>query len=195
MFKRDGKFHKRWFVLKGNLLFYFEKKGDKEVLGMLLLEGCTVELSAEENDQQYCFSLNFVYPSEDRSYYLATLDQMTLESWMKAITCASYEYVRIMVTELQRQLEEIDNRNNKNQTALKNESVPSRPPRQRQNPFNKPSSHSSTLTTTSAGNKFLYTFCIFNCSFTLSVFPSLSFNFCNNKIYFFIVLLFVNCFT
>lgn len=39
-FKRDTKFNKRWFVLKGNLLFYFEKKGDKEPLGLLLLEGC-----------------------------------------------------------------------------------------------------------------------------------------------------------
>lgn len=40
-FKREMKFQKRWFVLKGNLLFYFEKKGDKEPLGLLLLEGCT----------------------------------------------------------------------------------------------------------------------------------------------------------
>lgn len=33
---------KRWFVLKGNLLFYFERKGDREPLGMIILEGCTV---------------------------------------------------------------------------------------------------------------------------------------------------------
>lgn len=39
-FKREMKFQKRWFVLKGNLLFYFDKKGDKEPLGLLLLEGC-----------------------------------------------------------------------------------------------------------------------------------------------------------
>lgn len=37
------KFQKRWFVLKGNLLFYFDKKGDKEPLGLLLLEGCKDE--------------------------------------------------------------------------------------------------------------------------------------------------------
>lgn len=35
-------FQKRWFVLKGNLLFYFEKKGDKEPTGAIILEGCTV---------------------------------------------------------------------------------------------------------------------------------------------------------
>lgn len=33
---------RRWFVLKGNLLFYFERKGDREPLGMIILEGCTV---------------------------------------------------------------------------------------------------------------------------------------------------------
>ena len=35
-------FQKRWFVLKGNLLFYFEKKYDKEPVGVLIVEGCTV---------------------------------------------------------------------------------------------------------------------------------------------------------
>jgi PH domain len=39
-FKREMKFQKRWFVLKGNLLFYFDKRGDKEPVGLLLLEGC-----------------------------------------------------------------------------------------------------------------------------------------------------------
>ncbi len=35
-------FQKRWFVLKGNLLYYFEKKNDKEPIGVLIVEGCTV---------------------------------------------------------------------------------------------------------------------------------------------------------
>lgn len=35
-------FQKRWFVLKGNLLFYFEKRQDKEPLGAIILEGCTI---------------------------------------------------------------------------------------------------------------------------------------------------------
>ena len=35
-------FQKRWFVLKGNLLYYFEKKYDKEPVGLLIVEGCTV---------------------------------------------------------------------------------------------------------------------------------------------------------
>ncbi len=35
-------FQKRWFVLKGNLLYYFEKKTDREPAGVLIVEGCTV---------------------------------------------------------------------------------------------------------------------------------------------------------
>jgi hypothetical protein len=35
-------YQKRWFVLKGNLLFYFEKRGDKEPVGVVVLEGCTI---------------------------------------------------------------------------------------------------------------------------------------------------------
>lgn len=33
---------RRFFVLKGNLLFYFEKKGDREPLGLIVIEGCTI---------------------------------------------------------------------------------------------------------------------------------------------------------
>lgn len=33
---------RRYFILKGNLLFYFEKRGDKEPLGVIILEGCTI---------------------------------------------------------------------------------------------------------------------------------------------------------
>lgn len=35
-------YQKRWFVLKGNLLFYFDRKADKEPVGVIILEGCTI---------------------------------------------------------------------------------------------------------------------------------------------------------
>ncbi|KAH8039916.1 hypothetical protein HPB51_009172 [Rhipicephalus microplus] len=41
-------YQRRWFLLKGNLLFYFEKKTDREPLGVVILEGCTVELAENE---------------------------------------------------------------------------------------------------------------------------------------------------
>ena len=43
-------FQRRWCVLRGNLLFYSERQGDREPLGVIILEGCTVELAEEETD-------------------------------------------------------------------------------------------------------------------------------------------------
>ncbi|XP_050340196.1 sesquipedalian-1 isoform X1 [Bactrocera neohumeralis] len=101
-------FQRRYFVLKGNLLFYFEKKGDKEPLGLIIVEGCTIELS-EESDQ-YCFEIAF---NGNRTYILSADSQEIMENWMKALTCAGYEYKKLVVAELQRQLEEIEfSRNN-----------------------------------------------------------------------------------
>ncbi|XP_005105404.1 sesquipedalian-1 [Aplysia californica] len=99
-------FQKRWFVLKGNLLFYYEKKGDKEPLGVIILEGCTIEL-AEDTDN-FLFMINFA-SSGLRTYCLSAHSQESMESWMKALSCAGYEYVKLMVSELQSKLEEATN--------------------------------------------------------------------------------------
>ncbi len=97
-------FQKRYFSLKGNLLFYFEKKGDKEPIGVIILEGCTVELT--ENSDAFTFELVF-QGSGSRTYILSAESQEEMEAWMKAITCANYDYMRLMVSELQRQLDEL----------------------------------------------------------------------------------------
>ncbi|XP_013398162.1 sesquipedalian-1-like [Lingula anatina] len=99
-------FQKRWFVLKGNLLFYFEKKGDREPVGLIILEGCTVELSPEFSDT-FTFGISFQGPG-CRTYVLQAESQEEMESWMKAITSAGYEYMKLMVAELNRQLEELN---------------------------------------------------------------------------------------
>lgn len=39
-------------------------------------------------------------------YYFDTIYRM--EQWMRALTCAGYEYMKLMVAELQRQLNEIE---------------------------------------------------------------------------------------
>lgn len=96
-------FQKRWFVLKGNLLFYYEKKGDKEPIGVIIVEGCTIEL-AEDSDN-FMFMIKFA-TSSTRTYCLSAHSQEVMESWMKALSCAGYEYVKLMVSELQIKLEE-----------------------------------------------------------------------------------------
>lgn len=104
-------FQRRYFVLKGNLLFYFESRVDKEPLGLIIVEGCTIELSNEM--ENYCFEIAF---NGNRTYILAAETQESMEAWMKALTCAGYEYKRIIVAELQRQLHEIDESKNSKTT-------------------------------------------------------------------------------
>lgn len=97
-------FQKRWFLLKGNLLFYFDKKSDREPVGVVILEGCTVELA--ENEELFAFKVVF-HGSGNRVYMLSADSQECMEGWMKALACASYDYMKLMVAELQRQLSEV----------------------------------------------------------------------------------------
>lgn len=125
-------FQRRWFVLKGNLLFYYERRGSLEPLGMIILEGCAIEL-ADYEEEKYSFEINF---PGNRCYVLAAENQEDLESWMKSLTTASYDYMRLMISELQRQLAEIDSTS---QHSLSEEEHPTtsviRPPRR--NPFDR----------------------------------------------------------
>ncbi|XP_026834537.1 sesquipedalian-1 isoform X2 [Drosophila erecta] len=132
-------FQRRYFVLKGNLLFYFESRLDKEPLGLIIVEGCTIELSNEVDN--YCFEIAF---NGNRTYILAADNQECMETWMKALTCAGYEYKRIILAELKRQLQEMeDSRNKMLGSAIDgpqsgSESAKPRPPPRRTNPFNRP---------------------------------------------------------
>uniref|UniRef100_L7M763 PH domain-containing protein n=1 Tax=Rhipicephalus pulchellus TaxID=72859 RepID=L7M763_RHIPC len=97
-------YQRRWFLLKGNLLFYFEKKTDREPLGVVILEGCTVELA--ENEEMFAFKVVF-HGAGNRMYMLSADTQESMEAWMKALACASYDYMKLMVAELQRQLSQV----------------------------------------------------------------------------------------
>ncbi|KAL1132830.1 hypothetical protein AAG570_010782 [Ranatra chinensis] len=136
-------FQKRWFVLKGNLLFYFEKRGDREPLGVVVLEGCTIELA--EDEDQFAFKIVF-HGQGNRSYILEADSQESMEQWMKALACASYDYMKLMVTELQRQLDEMENNVPVAVPLVGNDSgvlgcEPRPPPRSRHNPFNRAGPH------------------------------------------------------
>ncbi|XP_030377541.1 sesquipedalian-1 [Scaptodrosophila lebanonensis] len=123
-------FQKRYFVLKGNLLFYFETQYDKEPLGLIIVEGCTIELT--EDVESYCFEIAF---NGNRTYVLATDTQESMEAWMKALTCAGYEYRRAILENLQRKLNELEESKNRAVSATPN-ARPNPPPR-RQNPFDR----------------------------------------------------------
>lgn len=121
-------FQKRWFVLKGNLLFYFAQRHERDPLGMIILEGCRIE-PAEEEVEKYCFQIIF---HGNRTYVLSADTQVTMELWMKSLSTAGYDYMKMMITELQRQLNELDNGNSESKST---DAEIVRPPRR--NLFNK----------------------------------------------------------
>lgn len=100
-------FQKRWFVLKGNLLFYFDKPGDKEPNGVIILEGYTVEL-VDFAAEGFTFQISFRGSGNLRKYILQAESHVVMENWMKVITSASYDYMKLMVAELKSQLDELN---------------------------------------------------------------------------------------
>ncbi|KAJ1093068.1 hypothetical protein NDU88_006177 [Pleurodeles waltl] len=102
--ERNSAYHKRWFVLKGNMLFYFDDKESREPAGAIVLEGCTVELC--ESTEEYAFAIQFA-DLQSRPYIMAANSQAAMEAWVKAISRANFDYMRLVVKELQKQLEEL----------------------------------------------------------------------------------------
>ncbi|XP_078083574.1 sesquipedalian-1 [Mustelus asterias] len=102
--ERNTAYHRRWFVLKGNLFFYFEEKDSREPIGVIILEGCTVELC--ESSEDYAFAIKFD-SVKSRIYKMAAESQEEMESWVKALSRASFDYMRIVVKELEKQLEDM----------------------------------------------------------------------------------------
>lgn len=60
-----------------------------------------------EDEDQFSFKIVFHGPG-NRSYILGSDSQESMEQWMKALACASYDYMKLMVAELQRQLDEME---------------------------------------------------------------------------------------
>ncbi|XP_057245272.1 sesquipedalian-2 [Malurus melanocephalus] len=96
-------YQRRWFVLKGNLLFYFEERESREPVGLVVLEGCTVELC--EASEEFAFAIRFD-DAGARAYVLVADGQAAMEAWVKALSRASFDYMRLVVKELEKQLEE-----------------------------------------------------------------------------------------
>lgn len=65
---------------------------------------------------------------------------------MKALACASYDYMKLMVTELQRQLDAVEEET----ASVPTQQSPKAPPRQRHNPFNRTDYHHRSQSVRSA---------------------------------------------
>lgn len=92
-----------WFVLKGNLLFSFESREGRAPLGLVVLEGCTVELAEAPVPEEFAFTIRFNAPGV-RPYLLAADGPAAQEAWVKALSRASFDYMRLVVRELENQL-------------------------------------------------------------------------------------------
>ncbi|NXR31098.1 SESQ1 protein, partial [Zosterops hypoxanthus] len=102
--ERHTAYHRRWFVLKGNMLFYFEERDSREPVGVIVLEGCNVELC--ESAESFAFAIRFG-GTKSRTYVLAAESQEDMESWVKSLSRASFDYMRLVVRELEKQLQEM----------------------------------------------------------------------------------------
>ncbi|NXD27275.1 SESQ1 protein, partial [Spelaeornis formosus] len=102
--ERHTAYHRRWFVLKGNMLFYFEERDSREPVGVIVLEGCNVELC--DSAEGFAFAIRFG-GSKSRTYVLAAESQADMESWVKSLSRASFDYMRLVVRELEKQLQEM----------------------------------------------------------------------------------------
>ncbi|XP_029311643.1 sesquipedalian-1-like [Cottoperca gobio] len=92
-------YHKRWCMLKGNLLFYKDRPADRDVTGVIVLEGCTVQLC--ESEEQFAFSLVWSEPGL-RTYKFSAEDQASQESWIKALLSANHSYLSLLVMDLEK---------------------------------------------------------------------------------------------
>lgn len=99
-------YQRRWFVLKGNLLFYFERKRDKEPVGVIILEHCSVQASEHE---KHALEISFD-GAGTRTYILLADNDADMSSWIRAISHASYEYLKSIVEELQERLDALMSR-------------------------------------------------------------------------------------
>ncbi|OAD59561.1 Sesquipedalian-1 [Eufriesea mexicana] len=138
-------YQRRWFVLKRNLLFYFDRRDDKEPVAMLFLEGYTIELA--EDEEQFAFQIVFHGPNNRIIYTLAAESQESMEQWMKALARASYDYMKLMVADLQRQLDAAEEETT---MVMAPSQSPKAPPRQRHNPFNRSELHHRSQSVRSA---------------------------------------------
>ena len=101
-------FQKRFFVLRGNLLFYFEKKQDREPVGVIILENCRIELCATETSM---FAFQIVFEGVGtRKYVLAAETEEDMKSWMTKLTHAGHVCIRSMVNDLERRLAELQHK-------------------------------------------------------------------------------------
>eukprot|EP01125_Pyxidicula_operculata_P013345 TRINITY_DN441_c0_g1_i2.p1 TRINITY_DN441_c0_g1~~TRINITY_DN441_c0_g1_i2.p1 ORF type:complete len:528 (+),score=93.94 TRINITY_DN441_c0_g1_i2:36-1619(+) len=80
----------RWFILKGDRLWYFIKKGDNNPRGEIPLINSEMKVDNTLN-RQYCFEL--YAPVIKKIFYIQATTQGEMEEWMDAISSAADAWI------------------------------------------------------------------------------------------------------
>eukprot|EP01126_Amoeba_proteus_P061881 TRINITY_DN834_c0_g2_i13.p1 TRINITY_DN834_c0_g2~~TRINITY_DN834_c0_g2_i13.p1 ORF type:complete len:470 (-),score=80.59 TRINITY_DN834_c0_g2_i13:155-1564(-) len=73
----------RWFVIKGDQLYYFKSKQEvSKPLGQIPLEGCTVRVEPKMK-KSHCFELSS--PTINKTFYIQANTKTELDEWVKCI--------------------------------------------------------------------------------------------------------------
>lgn len=87
----------RWFILQGNLLFYFKNKPTKEIepLGIIPLGYCTVEVcNISQPGRKYLFEIRNTQLAGEKDYLIQAKSQNEMEEWVQALRTAKVNYMR-----------------------------------------------------------------------------------------------------
>eukprot|EP00055_Hartaetosiga_balthica_P008348 m.30794 g.30794 ORF g.30794 m.30794 type:complete len:1169 (-) comp6254_c0_seq1:160-3666(-) len=110
LFKRGERsrdtYKKRYFVLRGNLLFYFQNhQVGAEPSGCIVLERASVVSdTSEDHIQKFKFNIEFDSP-DARVYFLYSTSLDSRETWIDKIRKANFELLRKTVMQLRKKLE------------------------------------------------------------------------------------------
>ena len=91
---------RRWFMLKGNMLFYYHNPHDTEPIGLIVLEGCSINSCSTDNTT---FSITFQCGGS-RTYNLCADDEESCTAWVNSLQRSSYSYLRAQVDRMHEQV-------------------------------------------------------------------------------------------
>ncbi|KAL5257166.1 hypothetical protein ACHWQZ_G012187 [Mnemiopsis leidyi] len=91
---------RRWFLLKGNMLFYYHNPHDTEPIGLIVLEGCSINSCSTDGTT---FSITFQCEGS-RTYHLCADDEETCSAWVNSLQRSSYSYLRAQVDRMHEQV-------------------------------------------------------------------------------------------
>ena len=100
IFQVNKGWQRRWFLLKGNMLFYYHNPHDTEPIGLIVLEGCSINPCSTDTTT---FSITFQCEGS-RTYHLCADDEESCSAWINSLQRSSYSYLRAQVDRMHEQV-------------------------------------------------------------------------------------------